>query len=429
MKSPLLAAVIALLFAAFAAAPAAAHPSINNQMEVVVHPDRVAITARIALPEIDIAHTIDETGSGTMDPAKLKKAVDAHGPYLLSHLRVLADDAVVDGKLVSATPPTGEATWARVDQLEAVYELGYPLANQRPQTVRIEQDLLKEFARLGQPWVVLFVVQARQSHANEFEQLLLTREEPLEVFCAWEGARATTQSASATAAATTTTSITDGPTTLASPPLAGATTPVEKIRPASFSVARQFALHGFEHIVTGYDHLLFVAALVLAATRLWDLVKVVTAFAVAHTLTLTLSVLDLVRLPSSIVEPVIAASIVFVALQNVIFPRQSRGAARLGIAFVFGLFHGLGFAGGLLEAMEEMPAINLAVALLAFTLGVEAAHQVLIVPLYALLRPLRRSAADADAPDTPTARLPLRLASLAVSFAGAFYLVQALREA
>jgi regulator of sirC expression with transglutaminase-like and TPR domain len=73
--------------------------------------------------------------------------------------------------------------------------------------------------------------------------------------------------------------------------------------------------------------------------------------------------------------------------------------------------------------------INLAVALIAFTLGVELAHQGLIVPLYFLLRPLRRSAADAPADALPRGALALRLASLLISFAGAFYLIQALRGA
>jgi hydrogenase/urease accessory protein HupE len=266
--------------------------------------------------------------------------------------------------------------------------------------VRIEQDVLKEFSRLGQPWIVMFVVQARQASDKEFTQLLLSGDEPVEIACRWDNASATT--APLTSAVTT--------------------------RTTTFAVARQYTIHGFEHIITGYDHLLFVAALVLAATRLWDLVKVVTAFALAHTLTLTLAVLDLVRLPASVVEPVIAASIVFVALQNVIFPQQSRGKARLAVAFIFGLFHGLGFAGGLLNAMQGMPAINLAVALIAFTLGVEAAHQVLIVPLFLMLRQLRRTAAGAMDHEMPSAALPLRAASLAISLAGTFYLVQALRR-
>jgi hydrogenase/urease accessory protein HupE len=417
------AAVIALLFAA---GVASAHPAINNSMEVIVHADRVALRAKISLPQIDIAHPIDESAAGgAIDAAKLKTAVDAHGPYLISHLHVMADDAPLQGRVLSATPPGGEVTWARIDQLEAVYEIEYALPKSRPATVRVAQDLIKEFSRLGQPWVVMFVVQARLAHETELTQLLLTRDEPVEIACTWDGAVATTTTTPTTSSSSSSAS---GSTAPAERRLAEASNPV-KTRSTTFTVARQFTTHGFEHIITGYDHLLFVAALVLAATRLWDLVKVVTAFAVAHTLTLTLSVLDLVRLPSSVVEPIIAASIVFVAMQNVAFPRQSRGAARLAVAFAFGLFHGLGFAGGLLEAMEGMPAINLAVALLAFTLGVELAHQALIVPLYFLLRPLRRSTADAADDAVPRVALPLRLASLAISLAGAFYLAQALRGA
>jgi hydrogenase/urease accessory protein HupE len=415
-----------LLAALLAPAFAAAHPTLTNGMEVVVHPDRVAVRAKISLAQIDVAHTIDETGVDKINPAKLKTAMDTHGPYLLAHLRVTADDVPVQGRIASATPPPGELPWAQVEQLEAVYDIDYPLPKPRPATVRIEQDLLKEFSRLGQPWVALFIVQARLAHEQEFSQLLLTRDEPLEIACQWDAAVATTTAAPITAPAATTFATRQAE--VAGDERGDGAAPL-RMKATSLSVARSFAVHGFEHIITGYDHLLFVAALVLAATQLWDLVKVVTAFAVAHTLTLTLSVLDLVRLPSSIVEPVIAASIVFVALQNVVFPRQSRGAARLAIAFAFGLFHGLGFAGGLLEAMEGMPAINLAVALLAFTLGVEAAHQALIVPLYFLLKPLRRSAADAPADPQPRGELSLRLASLAISLAGAFYLVQALRGA
>ena len=84
---------------------------------------------------------------------------------------------------------------------------------------------------------------------------------------------------------------------------------------------------------------------------MWDLVKVVTAFTAAHTITLTLSVLGVVRLGEHVVEPMIAASIVFVAVQNVAWPRSSRGWGRIAVAFAFGLFHGLGFAGGLQEAI------------------------------------------------------------------------------
>ena len=185
-------AVFAACLVFFAAAAlASAHPSIDNSMEVVVYGDHVAIRAQISLPEIDIAHTIDDNANARIDPAKLKKAVDAHAAYLLSHLPVTADGAAASGKVLSATPPAEEATWARLDQLEAVYELEYALPKARPAKVRIEQDVLKEFSRLGQPWMVMFVVQARQASDKEFTQLLLSGDEPVEVACKWDNVTAT----------------------------------------------------------------------------------------------------------------------------------------------------------------------------------------------------------------------------------------------
>jgi hydrogenase/urease accessory protein HupE len=381
--------VVTLLLAA---GPVAAHPSDENALDVVVHPDRITLRARIAMPQIDIANPIDDpvTGDRALDPAKLKASVEAHAPYLLAHLRATADGTAAQGKLVSATPPAEAVTWRTFETHAAVYEIEYVLEKPQPAMVRIEQDALKEFSRLGQPWVVTFFARVRMEHDNAFAESLLTREEPLEIPCTW----------GATSAAAASTEVARG------------------------RVAWQFLMHGMHHILTGYDHLLFVAALVIAANRLFDLVKVVTAFALAHTLTLTLSVLDVLRLPPSIVEPIIAASIVIVAMQNVLFPRQSRGAVRLAVAFVFGLFHGLGFAGGLIEAMEGMPAASLAVALLAFTLGVELAHQVLIIPLYFQLRWIRRPETTAEPPTTSAV---LRLASVMISLAGLFYLVAALR--
>ena len=122
----------------------------------------------------------------------------------------------------------------------------------------------------------------------------------------------------------------------------------------SGSLFKAFFYHGMHHILTGYDHLLFISALVLAASTFWDLIKVVTAFTIAHTITLSLAVFNVVSLPQWVVEPLISASIVFVALQNVFWPSRAKDRSRLGAAFFFRLFHGLGFAGGLLEAMREM---------------------------------------------------------------------------
>jgi HupE / UreJ protein len=171
--------------------------------------------------------------------------------------------------------------------------------------------------------------------------------------------------------------------------------------------------------------LLLVSALVLAAATLWDVVKVVTAFTLAHTITLTLAALNLVHLPEGVVEPLISASIVFVAVQNTFWPTQARGWSRLAVAFFFGLFHGLGFAGGLLDAMREMEGATMTLALLAFSLGVEVGHQMVVLPLFALLKAARHTQADAVMRKRLSMGLQ-RVGSAVISVAGVYYLCLAL---
>lgn len=189
-----------------------------------------------------------------------------------------------------------------------------------------------------------------------------------------------------------------------------------------------FVLHGVRHILTGYDHLLFVAALALGATTLWDLVKVVTAFTVAHSITLTLATLGWVHVPSQFVEPLIAASIVFVAVRNLLRPRRSDGLSRLTAAFAFGLVHGLGFAGGLLEIMHAMDRGAVLLAILGFSLGVEIGNQLVLLPLFFGLRAVAALQERGFIADTFLTRLR-RIASVAVSIAGAWYLGVALSSA
>jgi hydrogenase/urease accessory protein HupE len=207
--------------------------------------------------------------------------------------------------------------------------------------------------------------------------------------------------------------------------VASASVPRKTIQPNRQSLFAAYFYHGIHHILTGYDHLLFVSALVLAATTLWDLVKVVSTFTVAHTITLTLAALNLVHLPGRVVEPLIAASIVFVAIQNVFWPRRARGWSRLGAAFFFGLFHGLGFAGGLLDSLRELPGATLLLAILAFSIGVEAGHQMVVLPLFASLKAARRTQSSAVA-RTHLSMAFQRIGSAGILTAGAYYLCVAL---
>lgn len=145
-----------------------------------------------------------------------------------------------------------------------------------------------------------------------------------------------------------------------------------------------FAL-GVEHIFIGYDHLLFLAALVLVAQRFGELAKVITSFTIAHSITLALASLDVFSIPGWIVEPAIAASIVFVAVENIL-RKEPRGRYRL--TFALGLVHGFGFAGVLSEV--GLAEGDLAVGLAGFNLGVEAGQIFLVVFVAPLLMLLRR---------------------------------------
>ncbi len=149
--------------------------------------------------------------------------------------------------------------------------------------------------------------------------------------------------------------------------------------------AASFFLLGVEHIATGYDHLLFVLALVLCGGSLLQLLKIVTAFTIAHSVTLGAAAFDLVTLPSALVESVIALSIAYVAFEN-LNPRYAI-SRRWTISFAFGLVHGFGFSSVLKEI--GLPKGSELLALLNFNLGVEAGQVVavaIVVPLLVWLK-------------------------------------------
>jgi HupE / UreJ protein len=147
------------------------------------------------------------------------------------------------------------------------------------------------------------------------------------------------------------------------------------IPPTRWEVVRQYLTLGFTHIVPqGPDHILFVLGIFLLSRRLKPILQQVTAFTIAHTLTLALSVYGIVRLPPSIVEPLIALSIVFVAVENILTPELR--PSRIALVFAFGLLHGLGFAGVLSEM--GLPRSEFVTALLSFNVGVECGQLTVI---------------------------------------------------
>ncbi|MFS0862647.1 HupE/UreJ family protein [Fredinandcohnia sp. 179-A 10B2 NHS] len=136
---------------------------------------------------------------------------------------------------------------------------------------------------------------------------------------------------------------------------------------------------GMHHIITGYDHLLFLLALVIRPQRVRDLVAIITAFTVGHSLTIALGTFDIVTLPSRFVEIVIALSICYVAIEN-IFRKEIK--YRWLVTVLFGLIHGLGFSGLLKESLGSKTQI--AVELFAFNIGIEVIQLLLafiVIPL------------------------------------------------
>lgn len=147
----------------------------------------------------------------------------------------------------------------------------------------------------------------------------------------------------------------------------------------------QFFILGVEHIWFGYDHVLFVVALILLGGKFWNIVKIITSFTVAHSVTLILASLEIVSLPGALVESIIALSILYIALENQ-FVKHIK--YRWIITFAFGLIHGFGFAGALSEI--QIPKNHFISSLLTFNLGVEIGQIVIVAVLLPIIWFLQR---------------------------------------
>jgi hydrogenase/urease accessory protein HupE len=197
----------------------------------------------------------------------------------------------------------------------------------------------------------------------------------------------------------------------------GATSETSDAKPAAVGAgesskpsALSFLKMGIEHILTGYDHLVFILGLVLARARFRSLLTIITAFTVAHSITLALAVLNVWAPSSRIVEPAIALSIAYVGIENFFVKDASK---RWRITFPFGLIHGFGFAGALQEI--ALPRSSVPTALVSFNLGVEAGQLAVLALLLPLILFLRNKSWFEP--------LGVRMVSGAVALAGGIWFV------
>ncbi|MCK9606648.1 MAG: HupE/UreJ family protein [Methylomonas sp.] len=198
-------------------------------------------------------------------------------------------------------------------------------------------------------------------------------------------------------------------------PFAGA---ADGRRPASthavLNTVSDFFKLGIEHIVTGYDHLLFLLALLVVTHSFWPALKIITFFTLAHSLTLALAGLNLVDLPSSFVEPFIAATIIYVGVENLIRGDHPKG--RHWLTFGFGLIHGFGFAGALREMEITSGDTGILLPLVSFNLGIESGQIAVAAVVLPMIWWLNNKVAIAGK--------FLKGCSIAVSLMGTYWLLE-----
>ncbi len=373
------------LLALFASSSATAHPVLEDALAVTLATGELQIEVRSTLRPVVVAAGAEPAQGSYFSASEVSALVQAHARYLAQHLSVRANDHLLHAREMRGemTDPLSQPMQEHIDleRWHARFTLKYPLTATL-ERFSIEQDMLSD-APSDRTWRLSYVVTVRNaSDPTLVASGLLTRERGFDYLSPARG-RASTAPA-----------------------------------PRDFT---GYFVAGIRHILSGWDHLLFVSALVLATRRLSELIKVVLAFTTAHSVTLTLAALQLVHLPEALVEPLIALSIVAVSLENLLRPERGASRARLAIAFGFGLVHGLGFAGPLVDALQGAPPRTIATGIVGFSLGVELGHQLVVLPLFALVTSLARSTRDRSW------ALTLQLGSLATALGGAFFLVRALQ--
>ena len=337
---------------------ASGHPLIQNAMWLVFTPQEVKVAVNVSVREILVAQHVTAASDGSFDGDVLANASARHGKYLLDHFSIRWADASLRGRVVQITPPVllgdTENTFYQYE-----FSFSWPAAGQPLAQVRLSHRVLADMPYApGQKWEVTYAIRSKRSDREDVTTSLLAVDQPVTLPTGWE----------------------EG------------TQPVGASLTGERSLFSSYLVQGIHHILSGWDHLLFVAALILSTLRFWEMFKVVAVFTIAHSVTLAGSVLLGWSAPSRWVEPAVAVSIIVAGAGNLALPERFQGRARLGIAFAFGLVHGLGFAGALKVALAGLGSGAIVTALSAFSIGVEIGHQAVVLPGFALLRVVHQNA-------------------------------------
>ncbi|MGH9844920.1 MAG: HupE/UreJ family protein [Blastocatellia bacterium] len=304
------------------AAPAHAHPVPFSYLDLRLDQDRLEGT--LVAHVIDLAHELDVTPpEALLDPARAESKREAILSLLRSRLTIEADGRALDFELprVEALPDRQALTLHLLFSTKAF-----------PGVLRIQCALFPYDPQ-------------HQTFLNIYEESALKQQEIFDIDH------------------TTFDYFTGG-------------------RQGALAVVKTFLLSGIHHIFAGPDHVLFLVGLLLLGGSLLRLLTIVTAFTIAHSITLSLAALDVVSVPARLVEPVIALSIIYVGIDNLMVGKSGRDV-RAWIAFFFGLVHGFGFASVLREF--GLPRQALGWSLFSFNLGVEVGQVCIVVIVASLL--------------------------------------------
>ncbi|OAI27175.1 HupE/UreJ family protein [Methylomonas koyamae] len=350
-----------LLLLALAAGRAHAHPPGLSSLDLALKPDHIEATATFALQDIEAFVPMDSDLDAEVSDAEREAAKPAIAKLLAEQLRISAD-----GTELQSQP--GQASFD--GRNNAQVQMVYPAAAQRQ--LRLQSGFLGLLPDGHQQYLTV-----RDAAGKTLAEKMLGRnDDQLDLTLAAAADTAAPQ--------------------------------------AAFAAFGDFFKLGIEHILTGYDHLLFLFALLAVTHSLWPALKIITFFTIAHSITLACAGLRLVELPGSFVEPFIAATIIYVGLENIIRGAHPKG--RHWLTFGFGLIHGFGFAGVLQEMNISAADSGILLPLLAFNLGIETgqiAVAALVLPLIWWLNS-----------QVATAGRFLKGGSVAVSLMGAFWLVE-----
>ncbi len=354
--------ILAFLLLVLSALPVQAHPPGLSSMEVAVRPAGLDARVTFALQDIEAFAPMDSDLDAEVSDAEREAAKPAIAALIAEQLRVGVDSRDV--------APDGLGQVSFDDQNNAHVELHYQAAPKL--SLGLQSKFLGLLPEGHQQYLTV-----KDADGNSLAEKMLSKADAgIDIELAEAG-----QSA---------------------------------LGPSLVSAFSDFFVLGMEHIITGYDHLLFLFALLAVTHSFWPALKIITFFTIAHSITLACAGLNLIDLPSSFVEPFIAATIIYVGVENIIRGDQPKG--RHWLTFGFGLIHGFGFAGVLREMDISSGDTGILLPLLSFNLGIETGQIAVAAIVLPMIWWLNNQVGTAD-------RF-LKGGSVAVSLMGAFWLVE-----